>query len=79
MNGSRSAAAANKPENDGFARREANGTGGEIVFPAGRRLRRKAIPDVEAVDRETLSGLFPKERAASKALERRDRNDVIAA
>ena len=79
MNGSRSATAANKLENDGFARRKANGTGEAIVFPAGRRLRRKTIPDVEAVDRETLSGLFPKVQAAPKALERRDRNDAIAA
>lgn len=79
MNGSRSATAANKLENDGFARREANGTGEAVVFPAGRRLRRKAIPEVKAVDRETLSGLSPKEQAAPKALERRDRNDVTAA
>ena len=72
MKGPTTVTAPNKLKNKNFACRKTDERKVSVTL-AGRRIRRKVLPDTVGMS----SGLFPDEQTVSKALERR--NDVTAA
>lgn len=83
MKGPTTVAALNKLEDKGLVRREGNKTDARkinvFLTPEGRKVYRKVIPEVEAVNRLCLSDLSEGEQTAFKDMIRRFRNSVTGA
>ncbi len=80
MKGPTTVAALNKLEDKGLVRRQGNKNDARkinvFLTPEGRRVYRKVIPEVEAVNRLCLSKLSDHEQATFKDMIRRVRNSV---
>jgi MarR family transcriptional regulator, organic hydroperoxide resistance regulator len=80
MKGPTTVAALNKLEDKGLVRRQGNKNDARkinvFLTPEGRRVYRKVIPEVEAVNRLCLSKLLDHEQATFKDMIRRVRNSV---
>jgi MarR family transcriptional regulator, organic hydroperoxide resistance regulator len=80
MKGPTTVAALNKLEDKGLVRRESNKNDARkinvFLTPEGRKVYRKVIPEVEAVNQQVLSELTEKEQASFKDMIRRMRNSV---
>ena len=80
MKGPTTVAALNKLEDKGFVRRQGNKNDARkinvFLTPEGRKIYRKVIPEVEAVNVECLANLSSSEQAAFKDMIRRVRNSV---
>lgn len=83
MKGPTTVAALNKLEDKGFVRREGNKNDARkinvFLTPEGRKVYRKVIPEVEAVNIQCLANLSPDEQTAFKDMIRRVRNSVTGA
>lgn len=82
MKGPTTVAALNKLEDRGLVRRETNKSDARKInvylTPEGRKLYRKLIPDVEAVNRQVLENLSPADQETFKSLIKRVRNNATA-
>ena len=80
MKGPTTVAALNKLEERGLVRREENKKDARKInvylTPAGRKVYRKVIPEVEAVNRQCLETLTESEQAEFKDMIKRIRNTV---
>ena len=80
MKGPTTVAALNKLEERGLVRREENKKDARkinvFLTPAGRKVYRKVIPEVEAVNRQCLETLSESEQADLKDMIKRIRNTV---
>ena len=80
MKGPTTVAALNKLEERGLVRREENKKDARKInvylTPAGRKVYRKVIPEVEAVNRQCLEMLTESEQAEFKDMIKRIRNNV---
>lgn len=80
MKGPTTVAALNKLEERGLVRREENKKDARKInvylTPAGRKVYRKVIPEVEAVNRQCLETLTESEQAEFKDMIKRIRNNV---
>lgn len=80
MKGPTTVAALNKLEERGLVRREENKKDARkinvFLTPAGRKVYRKVIPEVEAVNRQCLETLSESEQADFKDMIKRIRNTV---
>lgn len=80
MKGPTTVAALNKLEERGLVRREENKKDARKInvylTPAGRKVYRKVIPEVEAVNRQCLEMLTESDQAEFKDMIKRIRNNV---
>ena len=80
MKGPTTVAALNKLEDKGLVRREGDKKDARkinvFLTPEGRKVYRKVIPEVEAVNRQSLAKLSDDEKIAAKNLIRRIRNSL---
>ena len=80
MKGPTTVAALNKLEDKGLVRREGDKKDARkinvFLTPEGRKVYRKVIPEVEAVNRQSLAKLSDDEKIAVKNLIRRIRNSI---
>ena len=80
MKGPTTVAALNKLEERGLVRREKNKKDARKInvylTPAGRKVYRKVIPEVEAVNRQCLEMLTESDQAEFKDMIKRIRNNV---
>ena len=80
MKGATKVAALNKLEDRGLVRCEGNKKDARktdvFLTPDGRKIYRKVIPEVEAVNTQCLENLSLPERTAFKDMTRRVRNSV---
>ena len=80
MKGPTTVAALNKLEERGLVRREENKKDARKInvylTPAGRKVYRKVIPEVEAVNRQCLERLTESDQAEFKDMIKRIRNNV---
>jgi DNA-binding MarR family transcriptional regulator len=80
MKGPTTVAALNKLEDRGLVRREGDKNDARkinvFLTPEGRKVYRKVIPEVEAVNRQSLAKLSDDEKIAVKNLIRRIRNSL---
>jgi len=80
MKGPTTVAALNKLEDRGLVRREGDKNDARkinvFLTPEGRKVYRKVIPEVEAVNRQSLAKLSDDEKIAVKNLIRRIRNSI---
>ena len=80
MKGPTTVAALNKLEERGLVRREKNKKDARKISvyltPAGRKVYRKVIPEVEAVNRQCLEMLTESDQAEFKDMIKRIRNNV---
>jgi DNA-binding MarR family transcriptional regulator len=82
MKGPTTVAALNKLEDRGLVRREGDKKDARkinvFLTPDGRRVYRKVIPEVEAVNTQCLTDLSAEEQAEFKNMIRRIRNNITA-
>jgi DNA-binding MarR family transcriptional regulator len=80
MKGPTTVAALNKLEDRGLVRREGDKNDARkinvFLTPEGRKVYRKVIPEVEAVNRQSLANLSDDEKIVVKNLIRRVRNSL---
>ena len=80
MKGPTTVAALNKLEDKGLVRRESDRKDARkinvFLTPEGRKVYRRVIPEVEAVNKQCMSGLSEAEQVAFKSMIRRVRNSV---
>ena len=83
MKGPTTVAALNKLEDRGLVRREGDKKDARkinvFLTPDGRKVYRKVIPEVEAVNTQCLTDLSAEEQAEFKNMIRRIRNNITAA
>ena len=83
MKGPTTVAALNKLEDRGLVRREGDKKDARkinvFLTPDGRKVYRKVIPEVEAVNTQCLTDLSEEEQAEFKNMIRRIRNNITAA
>ena len=83
MKGPTTVAALNKLEDRGLVRREGDKKDARkinvFLTPDGRKVYRKVIPEVEAVNTQCLTDLTAEEQAEFKNMIRRIRNNITAA
>ena len=82
MKGPTTVAALNKLEDRGLVRREGDKKDARkinvFLTPDGRKVYRKVIPEVEAVNTQCLTDLSAEEQAEFKNMIRRIRNNITA-
>lgn len=82
MKGPTTVAALNKLEDKGLVRREGNKKDARKInvylTPEGRKIYRRVMPDVEAVNRRIMDSFSNTEQATFKELIRRVRNNITA-
>ena len=82
MKGPTTVAALNKLEDKGLVRREGNKKDARKInvylTPEGRKMYRRVMPDVEAINRHAMDGLTPDEQAIFKDMIKRVRNSVTS-
>lgn len=82
MKGPTTVAALNKLEDKGLVRRQGNKNDARkinvFLTPEGRKVYRRVMPDVEAVNRQIMNSFSTTEQAAFKELIRRVRNNITA-
>lgn len=80
MKGPTTVAALNKLEDKELVRRQGNKNDARkinvFLTPEGRKVYRRVMPDIEAVNRQIMDSFTPTEQATFKELIRRVRNNI---